>query len=52
MRKTKKPSLAPADLKKACQAVFENARITDTAPIRAAGWRTVREIAAADLGLS
>jgi DNA-binding MarR family transcriptional regulator len=51
MRKKARESLAPADLKKAWQAVFENARITDAAPIRAAGWKTVREIAE-ELGLS
>jgi DNA-binding MarR family transcriptional regulator len=51
MRKKARESLAPADLKKAWQAVFENARITDAAPIRAAGGKTVREIAE-ELGLS
>jgi predicted ArsR family transcriptional regulator len=51
MRTPKRKSLASADLTSAWEAVFETSRITDAAPLRAAGWRTVREIAA-DLGLS
>lgn len=43
--------MAASDLTKAWRAVFENSRISDAAAIRAAGWRTIREIAA-DLGLS
>jgi hypothetical protein len=45
MRKKKGKSLAPPDLSAAWQSVFENSRITDVAPLRAAGWKTVREIA-------
>jgi DNA-binding MarR family transcriptional regulator len=51
MRKKKGESLASPDLTSAWEAVFETSRITDAAPLRAAGWRTVREIAD-DLGLS